>query len=70
MIAKIERAGALEHMDDILDETNGIMVARGDLGVEIPIEEIALAQKDMIHAGQSVGQAGDHSDAYAGIDDA
>ena len=56
LIAKIERAGALEHMDDILDETNGIMVARGDLGVEIPIEEIALAQKDMIHAANLLGK--------------
>jgi len=48
IIAKIERAGALDHMDDILEATDGIMVARGDLGVEIPIERIAIVQKELI----------------------
>ncbi|MFL7839074.1 MAG: pyruvate kinase [Candidatus Promineifilaceae bacterium] len=48
IIAKIERAGALDHMEEILDVTDGIMVARGDLGVEIPIQEIAIVQKEMI----------------------
>jgi pyruvate kinase len=45
IVAKIERASVLEHIDGILEVTDGIMVARGDLGVEIPIEEIAIAQK-------------------------
>jgi pyruvate kinase len=48
IIAKIERAGALEHMEEILALADGIMVARGDLGVEIPIQEIAIVQKEMI----------------------
>jgi pyruvate kinase len=48
IIAKIERAGALEHMEEILVVADGIMVARGDLGVEIPIQEIAIVQKEMI----------------------
>ena len=48
IIAKIERAGALNHMDDILETADGIMIARGDLGVEVPIERIAIIQKDLM----------------------
>ncbi len=45
IIAKIERASIQERIDDILAVTDGIMVARGDLGVEVPIEQIAVIQK-------------------------
>jgi pyruvate kinase len=45
IVAKIERASVMENIDEILAVTDGIMVARGDLGVEIPIEQIAVAQK-------------------------
>ncbi len=45
IVAKIERASVWEHIDGILEVTDCVMVARGDLGVEIPIEEIAVAQK-------------------------
>ncbi len=48
IIAKIERSNALDHMDDILDAADGIMIARGDLGVEVPIERIAVIQKDLM----------------------
>ena len=48
IIAKIERSNALDHMDGILDEADGIMIARGDLGVEVPIERIAVIQKDLM----------------------
>ena len=46
--AKIERAGALARIEDIVEAADGIMVARGDLGVEIPIEEMAVAQKRLM----------------------
>ncbi|MDJ0791891.1 MAG: pyruvate kinase, partial [Acidimicrobiia bacterium] len=45
VIAKIERAQALDHIEEILDAADGIMVARGDLGVEIPIADMAMVQK-------------------------
>jgi pyruvate kinase len=48
VIAKIERCAALEHIDEILAAADGIMIARGDLGVEVPIERIAVVQKDLI----------------------
>jgi pyruvate kinase len=48
IIAKIERSRALNHIDEILQVADGIMIARGDLGVEIPIEEIAVVQKRLM----------------------
>ena len=56
VIAKIERAGALEHYDAILKAADGIMVARGDLGVEVPIERIAIIQKDLIARANLAGK--------------
>jgi len=48
VIAKIERSNALEVIDEIIEAADGIMIARGDLGVEVPIEQIAVVQKDLI----------------------
>lgn len=48
VIAKIEMPEALRNIRDIIVESDGIMVARGDLGVELPIEEVPLIQKDLI----------------------
>jgi pyruvate kinase len=56
IIAKIERAGALVNLDAILDASDGIMVARGDLGVEIPIEEIAVTQKRLVEQANAFGK--------------
>ncbi|MCW8929710.1 MAG: pyruvate kinase [Gammaproteobacteria bacterium] len=48
VIAKIERSGALENLESILKVSDGIMVARGDLGVEIPISSMAITQKQVM----------------------
>jgi pyruvate kinase len=56
IIAKIERSRAVDNLDAILESVDGIMVARGDLGVEIPIEEIALAQKHIIRRSNLFGR--------------
>jgi pyruvate kinase len=56
LIAKIERSKALDQIDRILEETDGMMIARGDLGVEIPIEEIAVAQKQLMRKANMLGK--------------
>jgi pyruvate kinase len=56
IIAKIERAGARSHLGAILQSADGIMIARGDLGVEIPIEQIAVAQKQIMRAANLAGK--------------
>jgi pyruvate kinase len=56
LIAKIERSDALMNFDEILKATDGIMVARGDLGVEVPIEEMAILQKQLITKASLAGK--------------
>jgi pyruvate kinase len=56
IISKIETAGSLQHFDEILFESDGIMVARGDLGVEIPLQQVTNAQKEMVAACNAVGK--------------
>jgi pyruvate kinase len=56
LIAKIERAEALAHLDDILREAEAIMVARGDLGIEVPLERLALEQKALVRRATEAGR--------------
>jgi pyruvate kinase len=56
IIAKLERSRAKDNLAAILEAADGIMVARGDLGVEIPIEQIAIAQKKLIHKANLIGK--------------
>jgi len=48
VIAKLEQATAIDHLEGIMAVSDGVMVARGDLGVEIPLEQVPLLQKKMI----------------------
>ncbi|MEN8223398.1 MAG: pyruvate kinase, partial [Acidobacteriota bacterium] len=48
VIAKIERPRALDNIEDIIDAYDGIMIARGDLGVEVPPENVPIIQKELI----------------------
>ena len=56
IIAKIEKPEALEDLDGILEETDAVMIARGDLGVEIPKQEVPLVQKDIIQRCMHIGK--------------
>jgi pyruvate kinase len=56
VVAKIEKAQALEKIEEILEETDGVMVARGDLGVELPFEQVPLAQKRIIELANHYGR--------------
>ena len=56
IIAKIEKDTALEHLDAILELADGVMVARGDLGVELPFQAVPAAQKHIIRRAQERGK--------------
>ena len=55
VVAKIEKFEAIDQIDDILPLCDGVMVARGDLGVEMPAEEVPLLQKELIRKANSLG---------------
>ncbi|MBF0504823.1 MAG: pyruvate kinase [Candidatus Omnitrophica bacterium] len=56
LVAKIERQGAVENFDKILKAADAIMIARGDLGVEVPIEEVPIIQKKLIQKANIMGK--------------
>jgi pyruvate kinase len=55
LIAKLERPQALEHLDDILKSCDAVMVARGDLGLEMPLERVPRAQKEITAGARRQG---------------
>jgi pyruvate kinase len=55
LVAKLERPKALEHLDEILASCDGVMVARGDLGLEMPLERVPRAQKEITLAARKHG---------------
>ncbi len=56
LISKLEKPSAVEHLDEIIDVTDGVMVARGDLGVELPPETVPAIQKRIIRASRQAGR--------------
>ncbi len=56
VIAKIEKPEAIDNMDAIIEATDAIMVARGDLGVEMPGEKVPLIQKELVHKSNLAGK--------------
>ncbi|QKE27647.1 pyruvate kinase I [Arcobacter acticola] len=55
LIAKIEKFDAVENIDEIIEESDGIMVARGDLGIEVPYYDVPTIQKMLIKKANAVG---------------
>ena len=55
VMAKIEKPSALDHLEEILDLSDGLMVARGDLGVELPPEDVPIVQRTIVRAARARG---------------
>lgn len=56
IVAKIEKPEALENIDEIIEESDALMVARGDLGIETPSEQLPLVQKNIIYRSRRAGK--------------
>ena len=56
IVSKIERAAALKNLDEIIDSSDAIMVARGDMGVDVPLSKVPIIQKDLIERSNRVGK--------------
>ena len=55
IVAKLERPEAIDHLDEILDAADAVMVARGDLGLEMPLERVPRVQKEILRKARVVG---------------
>ena len=56
IIAKLERPAAVENLDAILNVADGVMVARGDLGLEMPLEQLPRVQKQIMRSARALGR--------------
>ena len=56
IMAKLEKPGAIEHLTEIVQMSDGVMVARGDLGVEMPQEKVPVVQKKILRCGRQEGK--------------
>ena len=68
IVAKLERPEALQHLDAVLASADAVMVARGDLGLEVPLEQRAADAEGDHAQGASARASGDRRDAGAGVD--
>ena len=69
VIAKIEKPQAIDNLDEIVEAFDAFMVARGDLGVECPLEDVPFLQKRGHRQGPAQRQAGHRRHPDAGVDD-
>ena len=56
IMAKIEKPSAIADLDDIIDESDGLMIASGDLGVEMPLEQVPGLQKHILRSARQAGK--------------
>lgn len=56
LVAKLEQARALDHLDEIVESADALMVARGDLGVEVPLHRVPVLQKQIVDAARRAGK--------------
>ncbi|MDN5843590.1 MAG: pyruvate kinase [Alcaligenaceae bacterium] len=56
IMAKLEKPAAIEHLDDIISQSDGIMVARGDLGVELPAQRVPVLQQRIVRKARAAGK--------------